>query len=388
MRPLTGTTVLDLTANVSGPCATMVLARLGADVIKLEKLDGDDSRQFPPMNDGQSLIFQWCNVGKRSLALDLRRPEGLSVFQRLAARVDIVIHSFKPGVVERLGISEADVRSWGCDAIYCDVSAFGHGPEGNRLKGYDPIVQAFSGIMDMTGHEDGGPARCAPSLIDLGNGLWMVVAVLGALLGRSNGHAVGGVQAALVDTAMALVPWQATQALMTGARPPRLGARHELGAPYDLYATADRPIFITAANQGLWRTLLDVIGAPELADDPRFATPLDRAGCAADLADALAVPLSKHPARVWLERFHAAGIPASLVLGVDEAVRSPIADEREWFETVGGRPLVRLPILVDGRPLTAPMPAPELGEHSRAILDELGLGADEIGDLFDAGVVS
>jgi crotonobetainyl-CoA:carnitine CoA-transferase CaiB-like acyl-CoA transferase len=340
---------------------------------------------FPPLSDdGTSLIFEWCNTGKRSVGLDLRDDGGKRAFSALASGADVVIHSFKPGVVERLGVSEADVRRWAPDVLYCDVSAFGHGPAGRALKGYDPIAQAFSGIMDMTGYPDGDPARCAPSIIDLGNGLWMVVGVLAAILSRRGGESVTSLQAALVDTALALVPWQASLALETGERPTRRGASHELGAPYDLFATADRPIFLTAANQSLWRALLEVVGAPELEGQARFATPLDRVTHSGELAAELESRLVARPAAEWLEQFHAAGIPASLVLGLDETVRSPIARERGWFEDVGGRPVVRLPLLADGEPLVTPRPAPRLGEHTIEVLTEVGITGPLLDELLAA----
>jgi crotonobetainyl-CoA:carnitine CoA-transferase CaiB-like acyl-CoA transferase len=378
--------VVDLTMNVSGPFVTMVLSKLGADVVKVERPPaGDDARMFPPLaDDGNSLIFEWCNTGKRSVGLDLHDDAGRRAFSALASGADVVIHSFKPGVVERLGVSEADVRRWAPDVLYCDVSAFGHGPAGRALKGYDPIAQAFSGIMDMTGYPDGDPARCAPSIIDLGNGLWMVVGVLAAILARRGGESVTSLQAALVDTALALVPWQASLALETGARPTRRGASHELGAPYDLFATADRPIFLTAANQSLWRSLLEVVGAPELEGQARFATPLDRVTNSAELAAELEAHLAARPAAEWLEQFHAAGIPASLVLGLDETVRSPIAGERNWFEDVGGRPVVRLPLLVEGEPLATPRPAPRLGEHTIEVLTEVGIAGPLLDELLVA----
>jgi crotonobetainyl-CoA:carnitine CoA-transferase CaiB-like acyl-CoA transferase len=389
VTPLDGVRVVDLTSNVSGPFVTMVLARLGADVVKVERIPaGDDARQFPPMLDGRSLIFEWCNVGKRSIALDAATPEGLDLLRRLVERADVLIHSFKPGVVDRLGIAEADVRQWNDDLLYCDISAFGHGPQGRKLKGYDPIVQAFSGIMDMTGYEHDLPARCAPSIIDLGNGQWMVIAVLAALLGRQRGDKVRSVESALVDSAMALVPWQATLALVTGERPVRKGTSHSLGAPYDLFQTKDRPIFLTAANPGLWLRLLELLGADHLAEDPRFGTPLERAGRSEELGAELAPYLATRTADEWMEEFHRAGIPASLVLGVDEAVRNPVAGERDWFEDVAGVPLVRLPILADGEPIATPIAAPRLGEHSLEVLSSLGLSAEEQERLLAAGVVS
>jgi crotonobetainyl-CoA:carnitine CoA-transferase CaiB-like acyl-CoA transferase len=387
MRPLAGTRVLDLTSNVSGPFVTMVLARLGADVVKVERPPfGDDARQFPPMAGGESLIFGWCNSGKRSVGLDLARPEGRDAARRLAAGCDVMIHSFKPGVVDRLGVSEADVRAWGLDLLYCDVSAFGHGVGGRDLKGYDPIVQAFSGIMDMTGYEDGPPARCAPSIVDLTNGMWMAIGILAALMARRGGDPVASVQSALVDSALALVPWQATVALETGERPQRRGASHELGAPYDLFATADRPLFLTAANQSLWRKLLAVLAVEHLLDDPRFETALSRAAHAPALKEALEVPLRTRPAESWLAELTAAGIPASLVLGLDEAVRTPVAEERKWFEEVGGQNLVRLPVLADGAPLDRPDPAPRLGAHTVAVLEAAGLATEDITALLDSGV--
>jgi formyl-CoA transferase len=249
-------------------------------------------------------------------------------------------------------------------------------------------VQAFSGIMDMTGYEDELPARCAPSIVDLGNGQWMVIAILAALLSRRNGGAVGSVEAALVDTAMALVPWQATLGLVTGERPVRKGTSHSLGAPYDLFQAKDRPIFLTAANPGLWRTLLDLLGAEHLADDPRFGTPLERAGRSVELGEELAPYLATRTADEWMVEFHRVGIPASLVLGVDETVRDPVADERDWFHDVDGVPLVRLPFLADGSAVPAVGRAPRLGEHTRAVLAEVGLDRDQQDRLVDAGVVS
>jgi len=386
VKPLAGVRVVDLTSNVSGPFVTMVLAKLGADVVKVERPPfGDDARQFPPLSDDRSLIFEWCNTGKRSVGLDLRDEAGLRAFSALVSGADVLIHSFKPGVVERLGVSEPDVRPWAPDLLYCDVSAFGHGPAGQALKGYDPIVQAFSGIMDMTGYPDGAPARCAPSIIDLGNGLWMVVGVLAAIMSRRGGDPVASLQSALVDSALALVPWQASLALESGDRPTRRGASHELGAPYDLFATADRPIFLTAANQSLWRKLLEVVGAPELEAQERFATPIDRAGRSRELAAELEARLVSRPAAEWLEAFHAAGIPASLVMGLDETVRSPIADERDWFEDVGDRRLVRLPLIADGAPLATPGPAPRLGQHTNEVLAEAGLAPALVDDLVTSG---
>jgi len=388
VKPLDGVRVVDLTMNVSGPFVTMVLAKLGADVVKVERPPiGDDARMFPPLSEqGSSLIFEWCNTGKRSVGLDLSDDAGRRVFSALASGADVLIHSFKPGVVERLGVSEADVRRWAPDILYCDVSAFGHGPAGRALKGYDPIAQAFSGIMDMTGYPDAAPARCAPSIVDLGNGLWMVVGVLAAIMSRRGGDPVASLQSALVDSALALVPWQAALALESGQRPTRRGASHELGAPYDLFATADRPIFLTAANQSLWRKLLEVVGAPHLEGQERFATPLDRVTHSKELAAELEAKLAARPAAEWLELFHEAGIPASLVLGLDETVRSPIAEERGWFEEVGDQRVVRLPLIADGEPLTTPRPAPRLGEHTIEVLTEAGIAEPLLEELLAAKI--
>lgn len=388
MQPLTGIRVVDLTRNVSGPTVTMILAKLGADVVKVERPPGgDDARLFPPLVGDRSLIFEWCNLGKRSVAIDLAAPDGIAVLRRLCEGADLMIHSFAPGVVERLGIAEDDVRAWQPDILYCGLSAFGDGPTGAVLKGYDPIVQAFTGIMDMTGHPDGPPARCAPSVVDIGNGLWTTIGILAALMSRAQGHPVASLETALVDSALALVPWQATQGLLTGARPERRGAAQGLGAPYDLYQAEDAPVFMAAANQGLWNRVAEVIGAPELMADPRFADPLARVQHAAELKEEINRRLGTDKAAVWAERLNAAGVPSTVVMGIDETVRHPVAGERSWFEDVEGIPTVRLPMLADGEAPTTSSPAPRVGEHTLVVLTEAGYSAEEVRSLVRRGVV-
>jgi crotonobetainyl-CoA:carnitine CoA-transferase CaiB-like acyl-CoA transferase len=388
MTPLDGLRVVDLTRNVSGPTVTRILANLGAEVVKVERPPGgDDARVFPPMHDGRSLIFEWCNAGKRSVAIDMAMPDGVAVFRRLVEKADVMIHSFAPGVVERLGIAESDVRAWQPELLYCGLSAFGDGPVGKAMKGYDPIVQAFTGIMDMTGYPDGPPARCAPSIVDIGNGLWMTIGILSALLSGEKGQPVYEIETALVDSAMACIPWQATEGLLTNRALERRGAGHSLGAPYDLFPASDQMVFMSAANQGLWLKLSEILGEPYLADDPRFAGPLDRTEHRLELTEVLGQRLQAKTAAEWVELLVAAGIPAAVVQGVNQAVRHAVAGEREWFQHAGDLPLVRLPIIAGRQPLPPVTAAPAIGEHTIEVLQTLGMSESELDRLLAAKVI-
>ena len=218
-RPLAGVRVADFSTNIAGPYATMILAQLGADVVKIEPPQGDDARHWPPAVDDGSVVHRHVNAGKRGIVLDLRQPPARAVALRLAQRSDVLLQSMRPGVADRIGIGEAAVRTLNPDILYYNLNAFGAGPAGRELPGYDPLVQAFSGIMRMTGHDGTPPTRCAPSVIDLGTGQWIAMAVLAAMLARQKGQPVRSMETALVDTAFSLVPYQATTALTTGVRP-------------------------------------------------------------------------------------------------------------------------------------------------------------------------
>ena len=231
-QPLAGVRVADFSSNIAGPHGAMILAQLGADVVKVEAPQGDDARAWPPFVDGMSLTHRHMGAGKRGMVVDLKHPRGVEVALALIAKSDVVLQSMRPGVADRIGIGQASALAVSPALLYYDVSAFGSGPIGSAVPGYDPLVQAYTGIMQMTGHDGSPPTRCAPSLIDLGTGQWVAMGVLAALLARRSGQPVQSMETALVDTAFSLIPYQATAAKMTGERPPRAGSGNPIAAPY------------------------------------------------------------------------------------------------------------------------------------------------------------
>lgn len=373
MRPLEGIQVLDLSANIAGPAATLTLARLGARVIKVERPAGDPSRQWAPFVDGQSVTFDSLNRGKEGVVLDLTDARDRGLLEDLAAASDVFVHNYTPDVLAKLRLRESDVKAMNPEIIYCTVGAFGDGPIGERLPGYDGVAQACTGIMEMTGHPGTPPTRCAPAVVDLGTGQWLVIGVLAALMARGQGRPVDAIETTLVDTAIGLVPYQATEALITGVRPPRYGSGSPLGAPHEVFATADRPIFIGAPSENLWRALvLRVLDSPELLDDDRFRTGNDRLDNVEELRAEITQRLSAHPAAYWTERLILAEIPTAEVLGLEEAVVNPLADERRWFERRPGEQggVIRMPVLVDGQVIRTEGRAPTQGQHNDAVRAE------------------
>lgn len=371
--PLDGVRVADFCSNIAGPFGSMILAQLGADVIKVEPPAGDDARSFAEKVGDSSIVHHYVSAGKRSVVLDLKTPEGVQAALALIRTSDVVLQSMRPGVADRLGIGREAALAENPDVIYYDVNAFGQGPVGIDKPGYDPLVQAFSGIMEMTGHDDTAPTRCAPSVIDLGTGQWVAMGVLAALLARSKGQTVSTMETALVDTAFSLVAYQATNALVTGERPRRAGSGNPIASPYQCYEAADGHVLLAAPSQRLWERAAAALGAPELVADERFRTVADRT-LHRDVLEEIITEITR-PVKVdeWIERFTAANVPAGKVLGLEEAVQTGVVEERETFLESGGVPLVRLPWLQDGRPVQWRRPAPNLGEHTAEVLEELGL---------------
>ena len=370
--PLEGVRILDFSTNMAGPYATMILAQLGADVIKVEAPGGDDARAWAPDVDGASVVHRHMNAGKRGVVLDLATTAGRDAALAIAARSDVLLQSMRPGVAERIGIGEDAVRSVNPDILYYALSAFGAGPVGRDLPGYDPLVQAFSGMMLMNGHDGAPPVRCAPSVIDLGTGQWIAMGVLAAMLAKQRGQPIRAMETALVDTAFSLVAYQATTAKMTGQRPKRSGSGNPIAAPYEVYPARDGDLMIAAPNQRLWERVAQVLGVSELIQDPRFATVADRSRNNSELTAALTVALAGDDVAVWVERMRAAGVPVTPVAGLEQAVRADATAERRTFTELDGVPHVRLPWIADGEPVQWARRAPRLGEHTTEVLRESG----------------
>jgi CoA:oxalate CoA-transferase len=387
LQPLAGVRIADFSSNMAGPYGAMILAQLGADVVKVEPPPGDDARAWPPFVDAMSLAHRHMGAGKRGMVIDLKKPQGVEVAMALIARSDVVIQSMRPGVADRIGIGHAAARAINPEVLYYDLSAFGSGATGRAMPGYDPLVQAFTGIMQMTGHEGSPPTRCAPSLIDLGSGQWIAMGVLAALLSRQKGRPIQSLETALVDTAFSVIPYQASAARLSGQRPPRAGSGNPIAAPYQCYRARDADILIAAPSQRLWQAVLGALDAPQLADDERFTSVNSRSQNLGALEEALNGILGRHDVDTWIARLTRAGVPVARVSGLEEAVLSDVAQERGTFIESAGVPLVRLPWLADGKPLGWARPAPRLGEHSLEILAELGYGDAQAAELVRQGAV-
>ena len=370
--PLTGIRIVDFSTNMAGPYATMILAQLGADVVKVEAPSGDDARAWAPEVDGASVVHRHMNAGKRGVVLDLGTAAGRKAALAIAARSDVLLQSMRPGVAERIGIGEDAVRAVNPDILYYALSAFGAGPAGRDLPGYDPLVQAFTGIMRMNGHDGAPPVRCAPSVIDLGTGQWIAMGVLAAMLAKGRGQPVHSMETALVDTAFSLVAYQATAARMTGQRPKRAGSGNPIAAPYEVYPARDGDLMIAAPNQRLWERVAEVLGITDLVVDARFLTVADRSRNNSELTPAIAAALAGEDAAVWVARLRAAGVPVTPVTGLEQAVVADAAAERRTFAELDGVPHVRLPWIADGEPMHLVRRAPRLGEHTSQVLHECG----------------
>jgi crotonobetainyl-CoA:carnitine CoA-transferase CaiB-like acyl-CoA transferase len=386
-RPMAGVRVVEFSSSIAGPLSTMILAQLGADVVKIESPDGDDARGWPPHIGDRSIVYRNMSVGKRNVVVDLKHPQGIEVALALAQSAAVVLQTMRPGVADRLGIGAAAVRKGNPHVIYYDMNAFGTGPVGRDMPGYDPMAQAFAGIMEMTGHDGSPPTRCAPSLIDLGTGMWIAMGLLAALLARQRGQNVSSIETALIDTAFSVVCYQATTALMTGERPPRAGSGNPIAAPYQCYEASDAPFMLAAGNQKIWLRVVKVLESPELEQDPRFTTGTLRSANRHQLERELNARFARSTADDWVARLSAAGVPATRVYGLEQAVVSDIARERRTFAESDGVPLVRLPWLVDGEPIPWSSPAPSLGQYTREVLRETGFSDERIDALVASGAV-
>jgi CoA:oxalate CoA-transferase len=369
---LDGLVVADFSRVLAGPFATMMLADLGARVIKVEKPGtGDDSRSYGPFTAGRSLYFERVNHGKESVALDLRDPADLAVARALVAKADVVVENFRPGVMARLGLGPEL-----CDAhprlVYCSVSGFGHTGPWSQRPAYDAVVQGMSGIMAITGSQDGPPLKPGSPVADLSAGLYAFGAITTALLGRATTGRGTHIDIAMYDATVSLLEGAALAYLATGAEPPRMGNAHFSIAPFDTFSCADRDITICAANDLLFGALCVALGLPELLTDERFAANAARHEHRDELKELFEKVLATGTAAQWLERLEQAGVPCGPISSVAEAVGSEQSAARQMVVQAGGVPVPGNPVKLSSWPDPGERrPAPLLDEHGVAVRAEL-----------------
>jgi CoA:oxalate CoA-transferase len=375
--PFAGVTVLDLTRVLAGPYCTMVLADLGARVIKVERPGtGDDARAFGPFREGQSAYFASLNRGKQSIALDLKDEADRTTFEALLARADVLVENFRPGTLERLGFGWEVLAARFPRLVYAAVSGFGQsGPYASR-PAYDVIAQAMGGIMSLTGQPGGPPTRVGTSIGDIAAGLFTAIGIAAALHDRAASGRGTKVDVAMLDAQVAILENAIARYLATGEVPGPLGSRHPSIAPFAAFAAADGHLVLAAGNDGLFAKLCAVIGRPQLATDPRFATNEARVAAAEALRAELEAGLAARPVGEWLPRLEAAGVPCGPIQDVAQVLADPQVAARNMVIRAGGARMAGNPVKLAGFPDPAERaPAPELDQHRAAILRELGLDA-------------
>jgi crotonobetainyl-CoA:carnitine CoA-transferase CaiB-like acyl-CoA transferase len=377
--PLAGLLVADFSRILAGPYATMLLADLGAEVVKVEGPAGDDTRTWsPPVRDEVSTYYLGVNRNKRSIALDLKDEADVGVAQELARRADIVIENFRPGGLARFGLDYDTVSATNPRVVYASISGFGSGPEGAKLPGYDLIVQAISGLMSLTGSPDGEPYRAGISVFDVMAGLHATIGVLAAVNKRHETGRGQHVEVNLLSSALSGLVNQSSAYVAGGVVPHRMGNSHPSLFPYEPLPCADRDLIVTAGNNGQFRKLVGVLGVPELADDPRFARNEDRTAHRDELRPLLVERLRTRTAMEWFPDIIGAGVPCGPINSIDGGVAfaediglEPVVEVGEGADSV---PSVRNPIRFSETPPDYRLPPPGLDEHGAEIRAWLAAG--------------
>ncbi len=401
--PLSGIRVIDLSTVLAGPYATMILADLGADVVKIEPPEGDATRSWgppwvgdPDLGTRTAAYFLAVNRNKRSVRLDLKTPAGADILRQLLADADVLVENLRPGSLERLGFDDATLRSINPALVHLAITGYGPtGPAADR-PGYDVVIQAVGGLMSITGAPDeagGQPTKVGVAISDVVTGLYAAIGILSALIGRGGNGAPSGqrVDVSLLGSTLAVLVNQAQNAFVTGRSPGRLGNAHPNIVPYELFATADGDLVVAVGSERQWSRFCTAIGLPALADDPRFASNGDRVDRRDELLPTLAERLARRSTAEWVAVLDAAEVPNGAVADVATAFDSPEAQALGMAVDVEHPALgvlrqVGIPLAFESTPGAIRSAPPLLGEHTDEVLTEAGIGAEELAALRRDGV--
>lgn len=392
--PLAGRRVLDLSRVLAGPWCTMILADLGAEVIKVENPQGgDDTRHWgPPYAGGEAAYYLCANRNKQSIAIDLSKPEGQAIVRELAAQADVVVENYKLGGLERFGLDYASLAAINPALIYCSISGYGRSSPIAERPGYDYVIQAEGGLMAVTGPVGGEPMKVGVAVADLYTGMAAAQAILAALIARDRDGLGQHIDMALYDCQLAMMANVGAAYLASGVEPKRYGNGHPTVVPYQTFDTSDGRVVIAVGNDRQFAGLCALIGTSEIATDPRFARNSGRIENREALLALLRPRIAERSTAAWLEGLRGAGIPSGEVRGVGAALTAPETLARGMVQTVphptaGEVALVASPLKLSGTPVVAPAAPPLLGQDSDAVLAALGYGAEAIAALREKGAI-
>ncbi len=385
--PLEGMIVLDATQVMAGPFCTLLLADMGAEVIKVEKPAGDDSRRIgPPFIKGESAAYLGVNRNKKSVVLDLRTDAGKDAFKRLAAQVDVVAENYRPGTMERLGLGPEALRVNHPQLIYVSISGFGQtGPYASR-PGYDLVAQGMSGMMSVTGHPDSAPIKVSIPIGDLSAGMFAAYGVLSAYIHRLKTGQGQIVETSLLESAIALTVWESAELWGSGRTPEPKGSAHRMVAPYQALVTSNGYVNFAIGNQAIWERFCNAVGLETLLDDPRFLSNPERVNHHQELAAELERTTIKKTSAEWLVLCQEIGVPAGPIYDMAQVYQDPHVIERGMIQQLD-HPIaglinhIGLPVKMSLTPGQVRMPAPTLGQHTAQVLARFGFSSSDIANL-------
>ena len=385
--------VVDLTRTLAGPFCTMLMGDMGAEVVKIEEpSNGDETRHWTPLVNGESTQFLTFNRNKRSLSVNLKEPEGIKIVQDLAAEADVMIESFRAGTLDRLGLGYEAIKKLNPGLVYCSISGYGRTGPMSDMPGYDLLIQAYSGLMSLTGDPEGTPLRIGFSLVDLFTGMMAYGTILTALRQKDQTGEGQWVESALLDGQVAALSYHATGFMGTGVEPKRMGSGHPSLVPYQSFNSSNGQFIIGCANQGLWERMCAAIGHPQMVDDPRYITNTDRvehrSECVGELNAIFATNTTSH----WVDLIVGAGVPCGPINTVSEVVSNPQVLARNMIATVDHPKVPELkfpgsPLKLSNSPASIRRVPPLLGQHNEEVLGEAGYSEDQIADLIARGVI-